>query len=125
MAWTSPEKTRLDLSKPKPPPLPAKGYLSLRERAIMALNTANYQIYKDLWCSCCSGKYHPVVIEPDVSYLQIKKMLREKSVLWCKRCLDFCPTALKKHQNKKRFCRRCNSFLFDGDLTPNVTVFKT
>lgn len=93
MAWTSRQNTLSALSKPRPPPLP-KPYISIRNKALEALKQAEYKIYKDLRCPCCTGKFHPSEVGEEVGMLELKKMLQEKAVFWCKGCLDFCPTAL-------------------------------
>ena len=122
MAWSSRQNTLLALSKPKPPPLP-KPYVSIRKKALEALKQAEYKIYKDLACPCCTGKFHPSKVGEEVGMMKLKKMLQEKAVFWCKRCLDFCPTTLRKRQSNKRFCQSCNSLLFEGDLTPWIRIF--
>ncbi len=124
-AWTSPTNTLRDLSKPKAPTLPPPEYLiSIRDRAIKAFDEATYETYKSLWCPCgCIGKYRHVAVEPDVSFLKIKIMLREKSVFWCKPCLAFCKANLRKKSEGKRFCSNCGNFVFQGDLCPQFSIF--
>lgn len=124
-AWTSRTNTLQALRKPKAPPLPLFAYVSIRDRAIGALDQANYEVWKSLWCPCdCMGPYQHVEVEPNVSMFEIKRRLREKSYFWCKPCLAFVKATLRKGSFTKRYCTACKTLLFDGDLSPNLLTNK-
>lgn len=113
MAWTSPRKTIEDLTRPRPPkapPLP-KNFLTIRQKAMKAWDEAEYKLYKDLWCPCCSKAYHHVEDEGQ-SLEFIKLELRKLRFHWCKRCLDYKQSWPDKKDYMSRRCKDCLLIIF-------------